>query len=90
MFSAEGPDPKWWTRVLSIPPTERILAKPKEGNDVLHVQYALHAPLTGVYDEATEQRVKGIQQAAGLPITGIVDGKTARLIDWLTSSESNG
>lgn len=52
------------------------------------IQKALYAPRTGVYDETTEQRVKGVQQASGLPVTGIVDARTARAIERLTGSDN--
>lgn len=71
-----------------MPARERILEKPKTGPDVDHIQKALYAPRTGVYDEMTEHRVKGVQQAYGLPVSGIVDARTAGAIEALTRSES--
>lgn len=72
----------WYCRKLSASPN--YWGKQLVGPDVDHVQRALAAPLTGTYDESTEQRVRGVQYAAGLPITGVVDVPTALAIDALT------
>ena len=45
--------------------------------------------MTGVYDDPTEQRVKGLQQALGLRVTGVVDADTARAIEWLTNPQED-
>lgn len=83
----QRPLPEWFSRTLT--PASGPLRKAKEGLDVLYVQTALHAPLTARYDEATMQRVRGVQQQVGLPITGLVDARTARAIDWLTLPKEN-
>ena len=85
---AKQPEPWWYTRRLEIAPAYRLLAKAKTGADVNYVQRALAAPLTGVYDEPTEQRVKGLQLAMGLPVTGVVDDQTARAIDYVSAKAS--
>lgn len=77
------PLPWWFVRTLSA--SHNFWGNRPEGIDVKHVQQSLRAPLTGSYDEATEQRVRGVQQAVGLPVTGVVDLRTARAIDWLSS-----
>lgn len=78
------PLPWWFIRNLSASPN--FWQHIPEGADVKHVQQSLRAPLTGSYDEATEQRVRGAQQSVGLPVTGVVDARTARAIDWLSKT----
>lgn len=73
--------PFWFVRNLRVPPEHLILAKAHEGVDVLELQRRLYAPMTGIYDAATEQRVRGFQKAAGLPETGVLDIQTAQEIE---------
>lgn len=61
----------WYTRVLALG---------SEGGDVELVQRKLHAAQSGVYDAATEARVRGLQKHHNLPVTGIVDDVTAEAI----------
>lgn len=77
--------PSWYVRKIKQPLWS--WSKPLSGPDVEHLQLALGAPLTGVYDEATEQRVRGVQQALGLKVTGVVDADTATAIHRLTTRE---
>lgn len=50
------------------------------GSDVNVVQRRLGAPFTGVFDEETEVRVRGLQRLYGLRETGVVNAGTARRI----------
>lgn len=60
--------PSWFTR--------DIIAG-DAGRDVDLVQRKLGATATGVLDEPTQARVRGLQRKAGLAVTGYVDAETA-------------
>lgn len=58
----------------------RPLLGDEQGRDVDVVQRKLQAPATGVYDEETRQRVRGVQQANGLAPTGFLDQRVAEIL----------
>ena len=64
-------EPAWFTREL---------ADGDEGDDVLIVQRKLGIPMTGVYDQNTQTRVRGFQKKHGLEETGTMTKKTARKV----------
>lgn len=68
---AGSPKPRWFYRDLSLGDT---------GDDVLIVQRKLAAPQTGVFDEDTAARVRGVQKMARKKQTGVVDAGTAEAI----------
>lgn len=63
--------PRWWWRPLSLGDA---------GDDVLIVQRRLSAPMTGVFDDDTAARVRGVQRMARRKQTGVVDAETAEAI----------
>lgn len=54
--------PSWYTRPFGLG---------DQGEDVRAVQLILRAEPTGVYDDATAQKVRGYRRLAGLPGTGV-------------------
>lgn len=69
--SVGSSSPRWFYRDLSLGDT---------GDDVLIVQRRLVAPLTGVFDDDTAARVRGVQKMARKKQTGVVDAATAEAI----------
>ena len=63
--------PRWW-------PGE--LAFASDGEWLTVVQRKLGAPLTGVYDEETEARIRGVQMSHDIKPTGLVDEQTAEVL----------
>lgn len=69
------------------PLTHPVIGRGDEGPAVDFIQRKLFAPLTGVYDEETESRVRGFQLSRGCRVTGHVDQDTAdelELDPWIT------
>lgn len=76
--------PVWFTRDLTLG---------DEGEDVKIVQRKVDAPVTGVFDDATAARVRGVQKKMAKKQTGVVDAETAEKLgekatagqvpDWL-------
>lgn len=58
----------------------RPLLGGEQGYDVTVVQRKLQAPATGVFDDDTKQRVRGLQQNHGLPPTGFLDQRVAEIL----------
>lgn len=58
----------------------RPLLGGEQGHDVDVVQRKLGVSATGVYDEETKQRVRGVQQAHSLAPTGFVDLRIAEIL----------
>lgn len=63
--------PRWWPGELEYA---------KSGDWLRIVQRKLGAPLTGVYDEETEARIRGVQMANDIEPTGLVDEQTALVL----------
>ena len=63
--------PGWFTRPLELGDT---------GPDVAVVQRRLGGDPTGVYDEDTQARVRGLQHREGLKETGMVNKATAKKV----------
>ncbi len=67
-----GGPPRWFTRELGLA---------DEGDDVLIVQRKIDAPLTGVFDDDTAARVRGVQKKMGRKKqSGVVDAETAKTL----------
>lgn len=63
-----GP-PRWFVREIELG---------AEGEDVLIVQRKVDAPMTGIYNEDTAARVRGVQKTMGRKNqSGVVDAATA-------------
>lgn len=83
--------PAWFTRELHFGDT---------GDDVLIVQRKVDAPLTGIYDEDTYARVRGVQRSNGMDELGYMDQATADVLgekataglmpDWHGTPEEDG
>ena len=58
----------------------RPLLGGETGHDVTVVQRKLQALATGVYDEETKQRVRGLQRSHHLAPTGFVDQRVAEIL----------
>jgi hypothetical protein len=74
--------PGWWSETL-YPGTE--------SSAVASVQVALRLPATGIMDEETCRKVRGIQRLWQLPETGTVDEHTATVlgdIEWYQKEPS--
>ena len=56
---------------------KRELEDGMSGLDVTSVQRKVGADLTGIYDEDTSRRVRGVQLSSGLSVNGRVDEATA-------------
>lgn len=78
----------------------RVIVEGDEGDDVLIVQRKLGAPMTGVYDQNTMARVRGLQKRHGLEESGMTNEDTAGVVgekeskgqvpEWYTRSLSEG
>lgn len=60
--------PAWFIRDLTLG---------DEGDDVKIVQRKVDAPITGVFDDETAARIRGVQRRMGKSQTGVVDSATA-------------
>lgn len=64
--------PAWFTRELSLG---------DEGPDVLIVQRKVDAPMTGVFDDDTAARIRGVEKRMGRKEqTGVVDAGVAEVL----------
>jgi len=63
-----GGPPSWFAREIGYG---------DEGDDVKIVQRKVDAPVTGVFDDETAARVRGVQKKMAKKQTGVVDASTA-------------
>lgn len=59
---------------------EDLVGPGSTGPEVREVQKAIGVPITGIYDEETTARVRGLQILYGLPMTDGVVGDAERAI----------
>jgi len=72
--------PAWFKRDIYQTPTREF-----EIDAVKHVQRILRVEETGLMDDETKARIRGMQKVTGLAITGIIDLPTAQAVEVLRS-----
>lgn len=84
-----------WLSLLSILPSLATLRRGNRGDQVRQLQQQLktqkyyQGPLTGIYDESTQESVKKFQKDQGLKVDGIAGKQTLSLLNSLVNQTSN-